>query len=77
MRTKLETKKLSERIKRNLIAIAIRARRLCYLSRRKGANLSLARDLRRSDELNVVAVRHLIEMKLSIIKMSVKCAFLI
>ncbi len=44
---------------------------------KKDADLSLVRDLRRSDELNVIAVRYLIEMKLSIIKMSVKCTFLV
>jgi len=77
MGTKLGTKELSGRIKRNLIAIATRARRLCYLPRRKGAGLPLARGLRRSGGSNVAAVRHLIEMKLSVIKVGVKCAFLV
>ncbi len=77
METKLGAKELSERIERNSMAIAIRARRLYYPSRRKGADVSLARDFRRSGRSNVVAVRHHIEVKLSIIKVNVKCAFLV
>ncbi len=77
MGPKLGTKELSGRIKRNSMMIETSARRLCYLLRRKGAGLPLARGLRRSGGSNVAAVCHLIEMKLSVIKVSVKCAFLV
>lgn len=59
------------------MAIAIRARRLYYPPRRKGADVPLARGFRRSGRSNVVAVRHHIEVKLSVIKVGVKCAFLV
>jgi len=47
---------------RNRTATATRIRRLCYLPRRKGFSLPLARGLRRSAVSNVAASRHHLQM---------------
>ncbi len=80
---KMRTKELNEKIKRlkgmtkvmNLTMMAKKKRSLCYLSQEKEVDLPLAKGLYCSVISNVAAVCRLIEVKLSAIKMSVKCAF--
>jgi len=80
---KMRIKELNEKIKRlremrkviNLTVMMKKIRSLYYLLQKKEIDLLLIKSLHDSVILNITVIHHLIKMKLSAIKMNVKCTF--
>jgi len=80
---KMRIKELNEKIKRleemmkvmNLIMIMKKTRSLYYLSQKKEIDLLLIKSLCHNVILNITVIHCFIEVKLSAIKISIKCVF--